>query len=212
MAILDKDELNMPLSDDEDIEEILYEYFREMNKITDEQVEDRVDIAKQIYNLIAMFLFLVSGTAYTNGVQDIDYYVLMLQRRFKDIIGFSDSYTESYVNFITLEIVNTTFENLETEYYLSKDRALDIAETEANTIMNYSDYQNAINNGFTKKQWLTEKDNKVRKSHRLVDNKVVGIKDYFKVGGDMMLFPHDLSMNPKAQNVIGCRCHIKYSN
>ena len=212
MAILDKDELNMPLSDDEDIEGILYEYFREMNKITDEQVEDRVDIAKQIYNLIAMFLFLVSGTAYTNGVQDIDYNVLMLQRRFKDIIGFSDSYTESYVNFITLEIVNTTFENLETEYYLSKDRALDIAETEANTIMNYSDYQDAINNGFTKKQWLTEKDNKVRKSHRLVDNKVVGIKDYFKVGGDMMLFPHDLSMNPKAQNVIGCRCHIKYSN
>jgi hypothetical protein len=108
--------------------------------------------------------------------------------------------------------VNTTFENLETEYYLSKDRALDIAETEANTIMNYSDYQDAINNGFTKKQWLTEKDNKVRKSHQLVDNKVVGIKDYFKVGGDMMLFPHDLSMNPKAQNIINCRCHIKYSN
>lgn len=211
MAILNKDELNMPLSDDEITEE-LYQYFREMNEITDEQVGDRVDIAKEIYNLIAMFLFLVSGTTYTNGVQDIDYYVTMLQRRFRDIIGFSDSYTESYVNFITLEIVNTTFENLETEYYLSKDRALDIAETEANTIMNYSDYQNAINNGFTKKQWLTEKDNKVRKSHQLVDNKVVGIKDYFKVGGDMMLFPHDLSMNPKAQNIINCRCHIKYSN
>ncbi len=207
MAILNKDELNMPLSDDEITEE-LYQYFREMNEITDEQVGDRVDIAKEIYNLIAMFLFLVSGTAYTNGVQDIDYYVTMLQRRFRDIIDFSDSYTERYVNFITLEIVNTTFENLETEYYLSQDRALDIAETEANTIMNYSDYQNAINNGFTKKQWLAEKDNRVRKSHKLVDNKVVGINDYFKVGGDMMLFPHDLSMNPKAQNVIGCRCHI----
>ncbi len=210
MAILNKDELNMPLSDDEITEE-LYQYFREMNEITDEQVGDRVDIAKEIYNLIAMFLFLVSGTAYTNGVQDIDYYVTMLQRRFRDIIDFSDSYTERYVNFITLEIVNTTFENLETEYYLSQDRALDIAETEANTIMNYSDYQNAINNGFTKKQWLAEKDNRVRKSHKLVDNKVVGINDYFKVGGDMMLFPHDLSMNPKAQNVIGCRCHIKYT-
>lgn len=212
MAILDKDELNMPLSDDEDIAEVLYQYFREMEEITDEQVEDRVDVAKKIYNLIAMFLFLVSGTEYTNGVQDIDYYVTMLQRRFKDIIGFSDSYTESYVNFITLEIVNTTFENLDTEYYLSTDRALDIAETEANTIMNYSDYQDAINNGFTKKQWLTEKDNRVRKSHRLVEDKIIGINDYFKVGGDMMLFPHDLSMNPKAQNVINCRCHIKYSN
>lgn len=211
MAILDKDELNMPLSDD-DITEELYQYFREMNKITDEQVEDRVDIAKKVYNLIAMFLFLVSGTAYTNGMQDIDYYVTMLQRRFKDVIGFSDGYTDNYVNFIAHEIVNTTFENLETEYYLSQDRALDIAKTEANTIMNYSDYQEAINNGATKKLWLTEKDNKVRKTHKLVDNNIVGINDYFKVGGDMMRFPHDLSMNPKAQNVINCRCHIKYIN
>lgn len=210
MAILQIDELNMPLSDD-DVTEELYEYFRGMEEIKDEQVEERVDFAKKLYDLMVMFLFLVSGTETVNEIQDIDYYVLMLQRRYRDIIGFSDSYIDSYVNYITLEIVNTTFENLATDYYLSQERALDIAKTETNTVINYSDYQAAIEDGFTMKTWITQRDNKVRKTHRAEDGKTIPIDKYFTVGGDKMLFPHDLSMNPKAENIIGCRCHIRYS-
>lgn len=211
MAILDKDELNMPLSDEEIIE-TFYDYFREMEQIEDEQVEERVNFAKEFYDLVIMFMFLVSGTAYTEGIQDIDYYISFLQRRYRDIIGFEDAYINGYINQITVEIVNSTFENIDTEYFLSQDRAINIAETETNTVLNYGDYKDAIEKGFTKKTWITERDNRVRKSHQIADGKTVNIKEYFKVGGDMMLFPHDLSMNPKPQNVIGCRCHIKYSN
>lgn len=213
MAIIRKiDELNM-LSYENILDE-LYDYFREMEEITEEQVEERVDIAKNIYSLIAMFLFLVNGTETVYAVQDIDYYVEMLNRRYTDIIAERypiDTYLQDYADFVTLEIVNATFNNMDDDYFLSQDRALDIAKTEGNTIVNYEDYRKAKEEGYTKKTWITQRDRKVRRLHQMQEGKTVGIDEYFVVGTDLMRFPHDLSMNPKPENVINCRCHIKYT-
>ena len=204
------DQLN-DIKADETIEEQIREYFSEM-EITDEQKEERENFAKELFEIMALFFFFVHATEETQELQDIEYYISMLRRRYGDLIGTRlDGYLNDYVNYITLEITNATFNNISDDYFVSKQRALDIAETEANTVLNYTDYEDAIKNGFTKKTWKTEKDNRVRKSHRAVDGKTIGIKDYFNVGGDEMLFPHDLSQNPKPQNTIGCRCCVIYS-
>ena len=204
------DQLN-DIKADETIEEEIKQYFSEM-EISDEQKEERENFAKELFEIMALFFFFVHATEETEGIQDIEYYIQMLRRRYGNLIGSRlDDYLTDYVNYISLEITNATFNNINDDYFLSKQRALDIAETEANTVLNYTDYEDAINNGFTKKTWKTERDNRVRKSHMAVDGQTIGIKDYFKVGGDEMLYPHDLSQNPKPQNIIGCRCVCIYS-
>ena len=204
------DQLN-DIKADETIEEEIRQYFSKM-EISDEQKEERENFAKELFEIMALFFFFVHATEETQGIQDIEYYISMLRRRYGNLIGSRlDDYLTDYVNYISLEITNATFNNINDDYFLSKQRALDIAETEANTVLNYTDYEDAIKNGFTKKTWKTERDNRVRKSHMAVDGKTIGIKDYFKVGGDEMLYPHDLSQNPKPQNIVNCRCTCIYS-
>ena len=60
-------------------------------------------------------------------------------------------------------------------YWLSYNRAEDIAKNEANTFLNYTDYVDAKERGATKKRWLTMLDNKVRPSHFMVEGETIGI-------------------------------------
>lgn len=207
------DELNnlkTKYSDDDVLAE-LKQYFSEMQDITDEDIEKRTDLGKKIFDLM-MFLFLfIDSTDYTNNIQDIGYYIEMVARRYTDIIPTNDVYLSNYVRNFAQRIVNTTFEHINEAFYLSQDRALLIAETEANTVINYDDYQTAKANGMTHKIWLSQKDSKVRNSHRLVDDKKISIDEYFQVGFSEMLFPHDMSAGADEKEIVNCRCHIKYT-
>lgn len=212
MATLKIDQLNQLNS--VDIESILKRYFKEMDEITDEQVEERTQFGKDLFDILLAFMVLVATTDYVGGIQDIDYYIDMISRQYADlIIGNNyvfDQYMKNYVDKMAQEIVNSTFTHINETYYLSDDRALAIAESESNTAINYQDYVNAVQQGFTKKQWITEKDNRVRKTHMEVDDNIIAIDKYFVVGDSYMRFPHDLSMGASAREIVNCRCHIKY--
>lgn len=95
-------------------------------------------------------------------------------------------------------------------YWLSYDRAEDIAKSEANTFLNYTDYLDAKESGKTKKTWLTMLDDKVRQTHSEVEGQTIGIDEMFTVGDSLMKFPHDLSESPNPSEVIGCRCAVEY--
>lgn len=97
------------------------------------------------------------------------------------------------------------------DYWLSYRRAEDIAKSEANTFLNYTDYLDAVNSGKTKKTWLTMLDDKVRPTHDEVEGLTIGIDELFYVGDSQMKFPHDLSESPNPKEVIGCRCSVEYS-
>ena len=99
----------------------------------------------------------------------------------------------------------------ESDYWLSYKRAEDIAKSEANTFLNYTDYVDAVNSGKTKKTWLTMLDDKVRQTHNEVEGQTIGIDELFTVGDSLMKFPHDLSEAPNPKEVIGCRCAVEYS-
>lgn len=207
------DELNYFEYDIEDIEQKLKAYFKEMPEITDEQLEERVKVGKKVFNLIMLFLLMVQSSAIAQEIQDIEYYTEMLQRRYLDLVAEEyvvDNYLINYINNFAIQSVNTTIENIDSDYYLSDDRALNMAENEANTIVNYNDYRKAVEKGYTRKKWLSMKDAKVRKTHHLVDDKEIDIKALFHVGNSLMLFPHDTSNGADAKEIIHCRCHIKY--
>jgi len=95
-------------------------------------------------------------------------------------------------------------------YWLSYRRAEDIAKSEANTFLNYTDYADAKDRGYTKKQWLTMLDDKVRQTHSEVEGDTIGIDEVFQVGNSQMRFPHDLASSPDPKEVIGCRCAVEY--
>ena len=207
------DELNYFDYDVEEIEQKLKAYFKEMPNITDEQVEERADIGKEIFNLMLMLMFLAQGSSTVGMVQDIDYYTEMIQRRYTDIVDDKygmDSYYSKHIDNFALQTVNTTLEHITDEYYTSQERALNIAENEANSIANYADYRKAVESGKTGKKWLTQHDKKVRKTHNEVDGEIKPIDKPFIVGASLMMFPHDESLGADAKEIIHCRCHIKY--
>ena len=199
------DELNYFEYDTQEIENKLRQYFREMPDITDEQVEKRKNVAIDIFDLMLLFMFYVNMNEYINAYQDIDYYVDMLSRGYARISGL-DEYAQIWAR----NIVNTTFDNKDDNYYLSQERALNVAENDANTIVNTQDYQKAVDSGKTHKTWISEKDNKVRKAHKKVNNKTIPIDKMFDLGECYMLYPHDYK-NGTPNQLINCRCHIQYS-
>lgn len=95
-------------------------------------------------------------------------------------------------------------------WYLSQDRITYNAENEANTVLNYKDYTEA-RGIYTRKSWETEKDSRVRATHIPLEGEEIPINEYFVVGDSLMRFPRDLSMNPSAEEVVNCRCSVKYS-
>ena len=107
--------------------------------------------------------------------------------------------------------IETTLNHEGEEWYTSSDRALFNAENSANDVLNYDLYQKALAEGKTHKKWITEKDNKVRETHREVENKVIPIKEWFRVGGIKMRFPKDYEYAIEApQETVNCRCSVKY--
>ena len=95
-------------------------------------------------------------------------------------------------------------------YWLSYKRAEDIAKSEANTFLNYTDFVEAKERGATKKRWLTMLDDKVRQTHSDVEGETIDIDEVFYVGNSQMRFPHDLAESPDPKEVIGCRCAVEY--
>ena len=148
-----------------------------------------------------------------------------------------DSYMSDHIREMSKEVVSTTYKNApynpsdspektsdgflsksevdstergDQDYWLSYRRAEDIAKTETNTFLNYTDYLDAKDRGYTKKTWLTMLDTKVRNTHEEIEGQTIGIDEFFTVGNSLMKFPHDLSESPDPKEVINCRCAVDY--
>ena len=146
-----------------------------------------------------------------------EYLANMLNDRFIEIISETvvvDDYINRYVNQFANDYVDTTYLHMmkdeDKEWWTSSDRAMLTSENESNSVCNYKDFAKAVENGYTKKKWITEKDNRVRKTHRPLDDKIIDIKKPFQVGNSLMLFPKDKTYFASDREIFNCRCSIKY--
>lgn len=225
MAIQDFDKLNilqrhsMPYDD----------YYGDM-LLTDQQKKKRKDTALILEDVLAiifevLYAQMVMGMVDEVGIKQqfiYELYDAFSQRDFFD----SDEQFEEYLIMIVNEIIDTTLANMEKHpndydykgekpYWVSEDRAMFIAEDQANILCNNSDYLEAIAEGKTHKIWMAYPDDNVRATHVEVNGVELPITAYFDVGGARMLFPGDVTSELSTgkyypQETIRCRCTIKY--
>lgn len=187
----------------------LKRYFSVM-ELPQSEKDKRVSLGNLFFDAFFYVFMLMRAEVKLDGEIDKDYYIRTLDGRIRDILESKElPYDEEYIPRLTEDVVDATTRHLDDPYYFSKDRALLVAQNEANTVMNGVDFTNAKSSGKKYKRWITEKDSRVRLSHEEVDETKIPIDDYFHVGNDDLKFPHDY-MNGSPENLINCRCTCLY--
>ena len=205
MAIRTLDELNNMSTSPE-------EYFGDMD-LTESQIEERLRFTDESYEAILESMYEID-TYKEFGAIDYDTIRQRLDDRMAAIIAgyvVLDDYLRQYSTDFAQNFVDATEKHIDEEWYLSEDRALFDGENSANDVANYKDYKKAVEDGFTHKKWVTERDNRVRITHQKVEGEVISIKNYFDVGGVLMRFPKDYELAfDSPHETINCRCTVKY--
>lgn len=185
------------------------EYFGEMD-LTDEQKQERIDMARKLEDKLTYIMFLVL-TMSAVGAVDYEYVHSQLVTEYQNVLieaQMLDDYFAFYVSQFADNFIDTTQKHISEDYYLSYDRAAYNAENESNAIFNHQDLMKAIEKGYTHKKWITMNDRRVRHTHRLVDGETIPIEDEFQVGNAKMLYPKMECEYP--EEVVNCRCTLHY--
>lgn len=188
------------------------EYFDKMS-ISDEQKRLRIAFSEKMEEVILFVLSLIETMVEKEEV-DQEYIENELSEQYLAIVAIyfaADDYITDYVRQFSHDVVQSTFDHIKEEYYLSIDRAMFISECEANTSLNYKEYTDAIKSGKKYKTWKDIGDKRERRTHLEVGGTTIPIKELFAVGDSLMLFPKDVSHGASSKEIVNCRCSIQYS-
>lgn len=202
------DELNT-LSEDEILD--IEAYFDEM-ELSEEGKKERKKFAKDMKDVM-LFLFTLFLLMKEKSYMNKQLIISQLQSRYSKLVLEYikiDKYIEEHIQEFSEETVDTTIRHIDEKFYLSEERGVLISVNEANSTLNYKDFANAIAEGKTEKQWLTEKDQRVRKTHKRLDSMIIPIEDTFVVGNMLMRFPHDTFYGIDYKELSNCRCTVRY--
>lgn len=205
------------------------EYYGDM-QLTSEQKEKRRELALILEDYIMIF-FDVIYMGYMQDIsneivakQDLTYnlYNILADKGFFESEDELDKYIADTVN----NAYTSTQDNLVNHfddydytgngpYWVSEDRAMFVAENEANTLFNSQEYMEAKANGYTHKIWMAYPDDRVRPTHVDVDGAKIPIGSYFDVGRARMLYPKDVTSELSTgadcpEEVVNCRCTVIY--
>lgn len=217
------DELNtINLEDDvetlseEAVREIFRTYYEPM-EVSDEQKKQRVDMAYDLYLLFYMILTAIKADYATDEEVNLDLYSSLLSTKlYNEVFSNTNNLGSSeviaaYIPMLCSQIVETTMNHIDSDYYTSQNRGINIAKTEANVFLNADDYEGISGEGYTYKIWCTQGDARVRDIHKVMEGTRVPINEYFVLdNGDMLLYPCDVSMNPSDESIANCRCSLDY--
>lgn len=208
MTVMSFDELNQ-LAPKQSVP--FEQYFGEMG-LTNQQQRRRLDLA---YSLEEEFIDILAWVFYT--AQDREVREADVERRFRDaFLNAADSdlldldKTEEIIDTVSKEVARTTVDRRNTPFFLSEDRASILAEDNANTLFNYFDFEQALSQNKNMKQWLTILDGRERKTHNIADGEIAPVEEPFSVGDSLLMYPKDTSLGASPEEIIGCRCSVRY--
>lgn len=209
MAILRLDELNINSRRSMPFEK----FFGEM-ELTEEQRKNRIRAA-ELFEEMMLELFAMIDVYREYGIPiDTAVFVENLKdayiERLAEITVVADLYIMGYVDKFSQSVIDTTEKYADDPWFLSEDRAVMIAENEANTVYGHDEFEDAIREGYTTKIWVTMKDKRVRDTHREVDEEEIPIDEPFVVGGSLLLYPKDETYDPDPEETVNCRCSIRF--
>lgn len=210
--------LNAPSIEDEeessskafDYHDFITHYFDPM-KITDKQKKERIEAAEELFDAILLFFMWCDNAP--ERVQE-EATQRSFENMYKEVLfqyAEPDDYLDAYVTLFIPQLIKVTLDHKGEDYFTSVERAANVAANESNFVHGHSDYQDAILLGYTKKQWRSEKDSRVRPTHREIDDTVLPIDQPFLVGDSLMLYPKDqYTYNANPEEIINCRCSCRY--
>lgn len=196
-------------------------FFGEM-ELEDDEKERRILVAEKLEPIYLFILALMATQK--NGEIDSDLIKKTVRERVIEIVvevygdsegNITDSLADNeelknLIDKATQEIIDSTKENRDDAYTFSEDRAIAITENETNRATNYYVLDEALENGFQYKEWVSKRDLRVRDTHILVDGTRIAIDAPFEVGESLMMFPLDNSMGASAEEIVNCRCALKF--
>lgn len=205
------------------------DYFAVMD-IPQEERDKRVKLARD-FSRVMLFFFATLGIA----DQAKPYYYAILEERCKAIaegyVGKTNlAYLNDWAKRFSKKTTDETLRHIDNpvapdkmfhfeeweedipqnEFWTSPLRAFLIAGGMATLIGEYDDLLVALENGATTKTWNTERDKRVRGTHRDADRQTVPIIEPFIVGGYEMMIPLDDSLGAPDDEIVNCRCHATY--
>lgn len=208
MTVMTFDELNQ-LVPKQNIP--MEQYFGEMG-LTNEQERKRLDLAERLEEEFIDILAWVFYTAQNRAVSES-----VVEERFREaLINSTDeevmnlSRTEEIIDTVAKEVAKTTVDRRNTPFFLSEERAYLLAEDNANTLFNYYDFEQALSQNKSMKQWLTILDGRERETHNLADGMIAVVEQPFEVGDSLLMFPKDTSLGASPEEIINCRCSVRY--
>ena len=116
--------------------------------------------------------------------------------------------TEDVVKTFDFKEFNVTIP--QDEYWTSDIRGLLLAIECASAVANYYELYDALERGMNRKVWMTQEDDRVRRTHEEVNRTDIPIADLFVVGDSYLLFPCDISHGASMSEVLNCRCWAEY--
>lgn len=117
--------------------------------------------------------------------------------------GLAKATTPSDLQAAVKEVLPELEGSLKTAFANRDARAQVIARTESGKASNLARNEQFREDGITETQWLTEKDDSVRESHRAIDGEVVPLGTPFPNG---LTYPQQ--EGAPASEVISCRCRV----
>lgn len=191
----------------------IHQYFDEM-EIEQEQKDEREEFARHYVELL-LFVFSLINTMSESDTIDWNFVMRMYESGLDDLCndyfptGFMSDDVKHTLVFNTLRVNENHFDENK-DYYTSYARATYLSVNHTNTLANSKDMKNAIDSGFNKKKWVTERDQRVRKTHKEAEGEIVNISEPFVVGESLLMFPGDVSLGADDEEIANCRCTVEY--
>lgn len=189
------------------------EFFGEMI-ISEEQKRRRIQTAEEMRRIMLIALQEMYYEWHEGGFGEYNPqetirggYASILERLGIPLTAY---FAATHADSTAAEIVSATANHSDDPYFFSEDRATLIAENEANSIWNDSEYQDAVMSGKRSKTWIAIIDKVTRDTHKDVNGTTVPIGEPFEVGDSLLQFPRDTSLGAGPEEIVNCRCSVIY--
>ena len=203
------DELNIQQYSNEEVEAFLDEYFEPM-LIPYSEKEKRKDAARE-FREVLLFILLAAVVGENMNALDWEYIRGQMVNQFGQVVrkySRDDEFTREFIQKATDDFIEVSQRHIGEDRWFSDERALPDSANYANMTVGYEEWQEAIESGKKKKMWVSQKDGRVRHTHRVADGQTVPINGYFKVGNSLLAYPTDPEGEP--EEIVNCRCHVEY--
>lgn len=190
------------------------EYFEPM-QISQKQKAQRKRLAGYLDDVFVGLLAELFYIEQMNAILSSDIYERTRQEYLQAVekVGIvPDEYIIAHGMSVITNAVQVLYRHKDDPYYYSHDRAMALSENEANSVFNYTEYEDIVKSGKYKyKTWNTIMDGRERDSHAEVNGLTIGIYDVFHLQGGDCYRPKDDSLGMSDEEIISCRCSLSFS-